>query len=569
LTRLTKGWLAHYLDDRGPAPDLSFETTAPVQSVLGSANTDDPPEARIADGPASRVALPLAGGPQVVINPPGGTPAALTSYPGAGSLVSTALGAAGSALSALPGQAAAFETAPLTRRLQVVGAPATTVRVQSATGTLTLFASVYDVGVGGKPSLPKGLVAPVHLAGVPAEGATVTIALPAVVLDLPPGHRLRVVLSTTDQAYATPTATQVYAVDLGGDRALTVPVLPTRGTGGGVGGLWVAVVVLAAVLLAGLLATRFRRGAGSRPVAELASVPIALEGLGKQYAGGYRAVTDLSFRVEAGQVLGLLGPNGAGKTTTLRMLVGLIHPTEGEMHVFGHRVTPGAPVLSRIGSFIEGPGFLPHLSGRANLELFWAASGRPVADAHLDVALEVAGLGGDVERRVKTYSQGMRQRLAIAQAMLGLPELLVLDEPTNGLDPPQIREMRDVLRRYAETGRTVIVSSHLLAEVEQTCTHVVVMHHGELVAQGPVADLVGSATSVVVDVSDRRAAAEVARALPGASEVRVTDTGITLRLVGTPRSELVVALVAAGHAVERVAPQRGLEEAFLALVGES
>jgi ABC-2 type transport system ATP-binding protein len=272
--------------------------------------------------------------------------------------------------------------------------------------------------------------------------------------------------------------------------------------------------------------------------------------------------------VEAGQVLGLLGPNGAGKTTTLRMLVGLIHPTEGEMHVFGHRVTPGAPVLSRIGAFIEGPGFLPHLSGRDNLALFWAASGRPAEDARLDVAMEVAGLGDDVLRKVRTYSQGMRQRLAIAQAMLGLPELLVLDEPTNGLDPPQIREMRDVLARYAETGRTVVVSSHLLSEVEQTCSHVVVMHHGKLVAQGPVAELVGSATSVVVDVSEPARAATVASLLPGAQDVAVTDTGISLRLLAGGRADLVRALVAAGLDVERVAPQRGLEEAFLALVGE-
>jgi len=297
-------------------------------------------------------------------------------------------------------------------------------------------------------------------------------------------------------------------------------------------------------------------------------VPLAVRGLGKAYGDGYRAVSDLSFTVERGRVLGLLGPNGAGKTTTLRMLMGLISPTEGEVRVFGERIRPGAPVLSRVGAFIEGPGFLPHLSGLANLRLYWQATGRPEQDARLDDALEVAGLGADVHRRVRTYSQGMRQRLAIAQAMLGLPDLLVLDEPTNGLDPPQIREMREVLGRYATTGRTVVVSSHLLAEVEQTCSHVVVMHQGRLVAEGPVAELVGSATALLVDVDDPARAAQVAASVDGTQDVATTTTGIALRLVGTPRGALVAALVGAGLQVERVAPQRGLEEAFLALVGE-
>lgn len=222
---------------------------------------------------------------------------------------------------------------------------------------------------------------------------------------------------------------------------------------------------------------------------------IEAEGLVKNYPGDVRALDGLSITVGPGEILGLLGPNGAGKTTTLRMLMGLILPDEGEIRIFGSRVVPGAPVLSRLGSFVEGPGFLPHLSGRANLELYWRATGRPAEDAHLEEALEIAGLGAALDRPVRTYSQGMRQRLAIAQAMLGLPDLLVLDEPTNGLDPPQIAEMRKVLRAYAERGRTVIVSSHLLAEVEQICSHVVVMRRGRLVAAGPVSDLLGATRS--------------------------------------------------------------------------
>ena len=132
---------------------------------------------------------------------------------------------------------------------------------------------------------------------------------------------------------------------------------------------------------------------------------------------------------------------------------------------------------------------MPHLSGRENLRLYWKASGREQQDPNLDYVLEIAGLGTAIDRKVRTYSQGMRQRLGIAQAMLGMPHVLVLDEPTNGLDPPQIREMRQVLQDYAATGRTVVVSSHLLSEVEQTCSHVVVMHHGTLIVQGTVTEL--------------------------------------------------------------------------------
>jgi ABC-2 type transport system ATP-binding protein len=204
------------------------------------------------------------------------------------------------------------------------------------------------------------------------------------------------------------------------------------------------------------------------------------------------------------------------------------------VRVFGEKVLPGASVLSRVGAFVEGPGFLPHLSGRDNLRLYWAATGRPAADADFETALEIAGLGESVERKVKSYSHGMRQRLAIAQAMLGLPELLVLDEPTNGLDPPQIAEMRVVLQRYAQTGRTVVISSHLLAEVEQTCTHVVVMHKGRLVAAGSVVEIAGSG-------------------------------GLQLAVDDPERASAVLA--AAGIAAHAVPARRALEDVFLELVG--
>ena len=248
--------------------------------------------------------------------------------------------------------------------------------------------------------------------------------------------------------------------------------------------------------------------------------------------------------------------------------MGLIRPTEGEIRVFGHKVTFGAPVLSRIGAFVEGTGALPHLSGKDNLALYWAATGRPAEDAHVEEALAIAGLGAAINKRVKTYSQGMRQRLALAQAMLGLPDLLVLDEPTNGLDPPQIREMRDVLHRYVEAGRTVLISSHMLAEVEQTCTHVVVMHHGKLIAEGSVEEIIGTGGAVLLGVDDRPAARALLSSIDGIRQLEDDDDGLIVDLDGYPRGEVVNRLVSAGIGVERVIPRRRLEDAFISLVEE-
>jgi ABC-2 type transport system ATP-binding protein len=281
------------------------------------------------------------------------------------------------------------------------------------------------------------------------------------------------------------------------------------------------------------------------------------------------AVEEISFTVERGQVVGLLGPNGAGKTTTLRVLMGLTMPTAGEALVFGHRLVPGAPILSRVGALVEGPGFLPHLSGYDNLQAYWRATGRPWADARFDEALEIAGLGDSVHRRTKNYSHGMRQRLAIAQAMLGLPELLVLDEPTDGLDPPQIAEMRRVLKRYATDGRAVLVSSHLLAEVEQTCTHAVVVNKGRIVANGLVDDIVGESPSVQLEVSDVPAASKVLSGLGVRAVTPDGANGLIVDMNGTARSEVVASLVRAGVGVDRVVPRRRLEDAFLALVGDN
>ncbi|HST46199.1 alpha/beta fold hydrolase, partial [Jatrophihabitans sp.] len=398
----------------------------------------------------------LHGAPQQISAPAGGSPAAVSTVPGLGGLLSGAagLGLGGAAgLSRLPGQSAVFSSDPLPEPVLVIGSSQVRLSVTAgSTGAATLFVSLHDLGPDGSDTLPARLVSPIQLTGKPGQVHLVTVQLPWIVAQVPARHRLAVEVATTDFGYQLPVQPASYTVGLGegivaSGAALGVSSLPVTEVRGGGAWNWLAVaaLVVLACLAFGWWRLRSRRPGGVDP--ELAGVPIVVQDLAKVYADGYRAVDGVSFTVERGQVLGLLGPNGAGKTTTLRVLMGLILPTSGSVRVFGHEVVPGAEVLSRLGAFVEGPGFLPHLSGRENLRLFWAASGRPVEQAEFDTVLEIAGLGESVERRVKTYSHGMQQRLAIAQAMLGLPDVLVLDEPTNGLDPPQIAEMRVVLGR--------------------------------------------------------------------------------------------------------------------------
>jgi ABC-2 type transport system ATP-binding protein len=579
IDSLTLSWFGRYLKKDGTAPDTRFEVTVP-NAALTASDSQPKPSVRVAPGlpgvtstgSTPTQALNLTGGQQTVVAPAGGSPAALTGLPGFGSILGQVAQAGGlSSISQLPGQVATFETAPLTATLRLTGSSYVDLKVTGTAPDATLFASLLDVPSGSaQPVLPQSLVAPIQLSGPLNGGQTVRVALPAIVRDISTGHRLRVVISTTDQGYALPQTARAYQISLAAP-TLSVPVLAVTALNPSNPALvWIGLGVVVLVLLAGWLVLRVRTArriaAASDPA--LVDIPLVISGLGKAYQGGFRAVSDLSFQVEPGQVLGLLGPNGAGKTTTLRMLMGLIQPTEGEIRVFGHRISPGAPVLSRVGAFVEGPGFPPHLTGIDNLLLYWRAVGRPIEEAHLDIALEIAGLGEDIHRRTRTYSHGMLQRLGIAQAMLGLPELLVLDEPTNGLDPPQIREMRDVLSRYAATGRTVIISSHLLSEVEQTCTDVVVMDRGRLVAQGTVAELVGRGGSTLFGVDDEDATVRLANAMPGIISAGKSHDGVVMDLNGTPPADVVAALVAAGIKVDRVAPQRRLEEVFLTLVGQ-
>ncbi|MFF0698973.1 CocE/NonD family hydrolase [Streptomyces tendae] len=571
-------WFDRYLKDdegAGTGPAFRVTRTGGVDSTDGQAQLRGASADRYPGLTNGQRSVPLRGREQSVDNPAGANPPAVSALPGIG-------GAGGlSQLSSLglgvsldfPGQYAAFESAPVGDDLRITGSPTATVHVRSTTEDAVLFAKVYDVGPGGtSPVLPSQLVTPVRVEDAKA-GKDVTVTLPAMDHEVEKGHRLRLVLASTDLGYASPAAPATYTVSLKGD--LKVPTAPGVTTAAAPLPAWVWWLPLAGAAVAlALLWTARRRTAAPAPDPALADVPLQITGLSKRYAGSTEryAVRELSFRVEKGQVLGLLGPNGAGKTTTLRMLMGLIKPDDGEIRVFGHAIRPGAPVLSRVGAFVEGAGFLPHLSGRENLELYWRATGRPPEDAHLDEALEIAGLGDALARAVRTYSQGMRQRLAIAQAMLGLPDLLILDEPTNGLDPPQIREMREVMIRYAAAGRTVIVSSHLLAEVEQSCTHLVVMDRGRLVQAGPVAEIIGSGDTLLVGTGlpvDEPLVDKVA-ALPDVASVVHTDDGLLVRLdPGGTAPGLVAELVRLEIPVASVGPHRRLEDAFLTLIGGS
>ncbi|MDV9187317.1 alpha/beta fold hydrolase [Streptomyces sp. SR27] len=568
--------------DTGPAFRVS--RTGGVDSTDGQATLRAATDDHYPGLTAGPTAVALAGPPQTFTNPAGAAPPAVSAVPGLGGGIA-GLSSLGVGLSLdFPGQHARFDAKPQTGALRITGTPTVRVKVTStaADGSAVLFGKVYDVGPDGRQQvLPAQLVTPVRVDGAKA-GKSVTLTLPAIDHEVEAGHRLRLVVAATDLGYASPVVPAGYTVAVEGP--LTVPTAPGLATQAAGFPWWVwGLPLLGLAVAAALLLTARRRTAAPAPDPGLVSVPLQITGLSKKYKGGGLpqalgfaqagetpfSVKDLSFRVEQGQVLGLLGPNGAGKTTTLRMLMGLIAPDEGEIRVFGQAIRPGAPVLSRVGAFVEGAGFLPHLSGRENLDLYWKTTGRPAEDAHVDEALRIANLGGALERAVRTYSQGMRQRLALAQAMLGLPDLLILDEPTNGLDPPQIREMREVMIRYAAGGRTVIVSSHLLAEVEQSCTHLVVMDRGQLVQAGPVAEITGSGDTLLVTLGAPvpDALVEKVGALPGVAGATRTDGGILVRLDGLEPTALIGELVGLDVPLTGVGPHRRLEDAFLTLIG--
>ncbi|MGH3679069.1 MAG: ABC transporter ATP-binding protein [Natronosporangium sp.] len=290
---------------------------------------------------------------------------------------------------------------------------------------------------------------------------------------------------------------------------------------------------------------------------------VVTERLTKRY-GDQLAVDAVSLTVHRGEIYGFLGPNGAGKTTTLRMLLGLVRPTRGRARVLGGR--PGdRSVLRRVGGLVEDPGFYPYLSGRDNLRVL--ARYRRLPDSAAEAALAQVDLAGRGRDRFRSYSLGMKQRLGVAAALLGDPDLLILDEPTNGLDPAGMADMRQLVRRLADQGQTVLLSSHLLGEVQQVCDRVGVIAAGRLLTESTVADLRGART-LLVRAEPAARAGEVIGASLGL-EVRPGDDG-GLQVVADPdrTPEVVRSLVAAGVDVHEVRPtERTLEEAFFAMTG--
>ena len=291
---------------------------------------------------------------------------------------------------------------------------------------------------------------------------------------------------------------------------------------------------------------------------------IEIQGVSKKF-GSVQAVRDLSFTVDAGRVTGFLGPNGAGKSTTLRMLLGLIHSDGGAATFSGKRYGDLDHPSARVGAVLEHASFHPGRSGRNHLRVLAAAGQHP--ESRVGEVLEQVGLTDAADRRVKGYSMGMRQRLAIAAALLGDPEVLILDEPVNGLDPPGIRWIRGLLREQAGRGRAVLVSSHLLSEVAQSVDDVVVISRGVLRADGPLEQVLGSEDGEVTRVrtQDAERLAELLRAqdIP----VEADAPGTLLVRSGTE----VVGVAAAEHRIvltELVLVARSLEEAFFALTGD-
>lgn len=280
------------------------------------------------------------------------------------------------------------------------------------------------------------------------------------------------------------------------------------------------------------------------------------------------AVDQVSLTVEQGQVFGFLGPNGSGKTTTIGMLMGIIKPTAGSFRLFG----AGAPrellaARARVGATLETPNFYPYLSGRDNLRI--AAAIKGIGKARIEECLDIVGLRGRGKHRFRTYSLGMKQRLALAATMLNDPELIVLDEPANGLDPKGMKEVRGIIRLLADRGKTIFLSSHLLWEVERTCTHVSIVRKGRVVGTGTVAEIVGGEVTAVVRAEDGEALRAALEAFPEAASVRASDEGLVVALASDDLAALNRYLAGQGIYVSHLARRhRSLEDAFMDLTGE-
>ena len=293
---------------------------------------------------------------------------------------------------------------------------------------------------------------------------------------------------------------------------------------------------------------------------------IETEGLTKRF-GDTVAVDDLSLRVEEGQVFGFLGPNGSGKTTTIGMLLGILTPTSGRFRLLGRESRKGlVRARHRIGATLEQPNFYPYLSGRDNLRLVAGVKG--VGRPEVEQALDTVGLGVRADDKYKGYSLGMKQRLALAGTLLGDPELLILDEPTNGLDPEGMREIREIIARIGEEGRTVFLSSHLLWEVERVCTHVAILREGSVVRQASVDEVTSGLAAAALEAEDPEALERAVGEYPATASSRRRAGTVLVELEDGDLAGLNRYLSERGIHVSRLEPRRRtLEEAFMEVTG--
>jgi ABC-2 type transport system ATP-binding protein len=297
---------------------------------------------------------------------------------------------------------------------------------------------------------------------------------------------------------------------------------------------------------------------------QAAFAPLEVRGLLKRY-GELTAVDHVDLTVDTGDVYGYLGPNGAGKTTSLRMMLGLIRPTAGLVRLFGRDPMHGAAALEHVAGFVEAPTFYPYLSGRLNLELLAAFDGGEAA-GRIDQALETVELADRARDRVGGYSHGMTQRLGIAAALLREPKLLLLDEPATGLDPAGMRDMRVLIRQLSEQGITVLLSSHLLTEVEEVCNRVAIIRTGKIVYEGEIAELRrGTGTLYRLSSTDDVKALEICRAAPGIEDAR-NERGVMFKGDEDAVARLSEALVQSGVLIRALAPKTvTLEDLFFSL----
>ncbi len=295
---------------------------------------------------------------------------------------------------------------------------------------------------------------------------------------------------------------------------------------------------------------------------------LSVAGLSKHY-GKLRAVDDVSFDIQSGQVFGFLGPNGSGKTTTIGMIFGIVTPTTGHLRLFGSDDPRAlAQARRRVGGTLEQPNLYPYLTGRQNLRL--VAAIKRVADRHIEPALQAVDLLAAADRKTKGYSLGMKQRLALAAAMLGDPELLIFDEPTNGLDPEGMQEIRELILKLSRSGRTIVLCTHLLAEVERVCTHVAILKQGRLLRSGPVSELTTGAPVFRLCTDNERTLWEAVCNYPAARQMRREHGAVYTELADSDPALLCRYLAGVGIYLAELSHQRPtLEQTFLRVTGSN